>query len=101
MLNSSASSPNWSSKLKLNFAHVQIQGVSVAIFDAKTTTNSDSARAQLLADLTQRARASGLRVDKSALAYGQNGRLMFYGTPDLVKYLKNRGLPSWTHTLSV
>jgi len=49
--------------------------------------------------LTAQARAANLAVDKSALAYMENGRLNFYGAPDLVRFLSNNGLPRWTHRL--
>jgi hypothetical protein len=29
------------------------------------------------------------------------GRTKFFGTPDLVRYLSSRGVPTWTHTLDV
>jgi hypothetical protein len=48
-----------------------------------------------------KATAIRLRVDKAALAYQEAGRIRFFGTPDLVKYLASRGVPRWTHTLDV
>ena len=82
---------------KIQVAHVLIQGLSVAVFDANARENTDDARAQLLADLSAEARRAGLRVEKAALAYG--GR--FYGDADLVRYLARNGRPRWTHTLSL
>lgn len=77
-------------------AHLRIRGVDVAVFAANAQSNTDSGRAEVLANLTSRARAQGLRVDKSALAYGNR----FYGTPDLVKYLVRNGVGRWTHTIA-
>lgn len=83
--------------MRVQFAHVNIQGVNVAIFDAKPMVNTDAHRAELLAQLTAKARLARLRVDKSALAYMEGGRVVYYGTPDLVRYLQSAGLPSWTN----
>lgn len=82
---------------KIRMAHVRIQGIDVAVFQANAADNTDSGRADVLADLTAAARAQGLRVQKSALAYGNR----FYGTPDLVRYLANGGGIRWTHTLTI
>jgi len=87
--------------MKIQFAHIHIQGTDVAIFDAKPVSSSDANRASLLAQLTARARHSGLKVDKSALAYNEGGRTVFYGTPDLVRYLQQSGVPRWTHSFDV
>jgi len=69
--------------MKIRLAHNTIQNSSVAVFQANAVTNTDQARAQVLADLTRKARANNLRVDNAALAYQYNGQLRFYGTPDL------------------
>jgi hypothetical protein len=69
------------------------------VFEAKSTSGPDHDNGALLSQLTLKARASGLKVDKSALAYNKNGSIVFYGTPDLVKYLSNLGVPRWTHTV--
>ena len=88
--------------MDIPMAHLNIQGIDVAVFDADTRVPTQQARATLLSQLTRRARASGLRVSKSALAYRSCGRLEFYGTPDLVRYLAAAGgIPRWTHTLTV
>lgn len=92
--------------MQINFAHRRERSTSggdinFAVFEAKATSNTDHARAQALAQLTHRARASGLRVDQSALAYMDGGRLRFYGDKNLVQYLAGGWVPSWTHTLSV
>ena len=87
--------------MRVNLAHINIQGVDVAVFDAKPNIDSDSYRQELLTSLTSRARLAGLRVEKSALAYVHLGQLMFYGTPDLVQYLQNSGMPGinrWLET---
>ena len=89
--------------MKINLAHLRERSTSggwinFAVFDAKPISG-DSGNATLLAQLTARARASGLKVDQSALAYSQNGRIRFYGTKTLVDYLSRSGIPGWTHTI--
>ena len=92
--------------MKFNFAHVRERSTSgglidFAVFDARSTSGSDADNAQVLADLTARARLAGRKIDQSALAFTQNGRLMFYGTKTLVDYLSKRGLPQWTYSLDM
>ncbi len=89
--------------MKVSLAHIRERSITVGwidfvVFDAKSTTNNNS---QLLSQLTSKARASGLKVDKSALAYNRNNRIEFYGTKDLVQYLSKSGLPQWTHSINV
>ena len=48
--------------------------INFAVFDAKSTNGNNSA---LLAELTQKARLNGLRIDQSALVFTQNGRTQF------------------------
>lgn len=86
--------------MQINFAHLRDQGIDFAVFDADATSHMNGDRAALLADLTWRAQQNGLKVDKAALAYRRGSRVEFYGTPDLVRYLANRGVPRWTHVLS-
>jgi len=90
--------------MKFNFAHIRERSTSgspidFAVFDARSTSGLDDDNAQVLADLTARARLAGRKIDQSALAFIKNGRLMFYGTKNLVDYLSKRGLPQWTHSL--
>lgn len=92
--------------MQINFAHLRERAVNggevnFAVFEANSTSNTDSARASVLADLTAKARLSGFRIDQSALAFRQNGRLRFYGTRTLVDYLARGWTPSWTHTLTI
>jgi hypothetical protein len=87
--------------MKINLAHIHEQGIDFAVFEADATSRLNSDRDQLLSDLVIQARANRLKVDKAALAFMENGRLKFYGTPDLVKFLSNNGLPRWTHKLDV
>ena len=87
--------------MNIRLAHLNLQDINVAIFDAKPAVDSDSARRQLLSDLTSRGRLAGLRIDKSALAYVAGNRNTFFGTPDLVRYLQNNGVSKWTHTIEV
>ena len=92
--------------MKINLAHIRERSTSggwidFAVFEAKSTSGSDSDNDTLLTRLTATARASGLKIDQSALAYSQNGRIQFYGTKNLVDYLSNSGLPQWTHEIDV
>ncbi|MBF5039893.1 hypothetical protein INP77_10365 [Methylophilus sp. 13] len=91
--------------MRVNFAHLREHStsggwVNFAVFDAKSVSG-DSGNSQLLAQLTAQVRAQGLRVDQSALAFTQNGRVRFYGTDTLVKYLSRVGIPGWTHSIDV
>ena len=88
---------------KINLAHIREHSttggyIDFIVFDAKSTINRND---KLLKILTNKARTSGLKVDKSALVYKKNNHTEFYGTKDLVDYLANNGLPQWTHTLDV
>lgn len=92
--------------MKVNLAHLreQAQGggwIDFAVFDAKSTAGTDSANAELLAQLTAAARKSGLKVDQSALAYKQGNQIKFYGDKNLVDYLSAGWVPQWTHTINV
>lgn len=89
--------------MKINLAHIRERSttgswINFVVFDAKSTTNNNT---QLLSQLTASARASGLKVDQSAIAYTEHNRLKFFGSKNLVQYLSKRGLPSWTHTVDV
>jgi hypothetical protein len=85
----------------IRVAHLRAQGISYAVFDADSRTGLDSDRNVLLQDLTAAAERQGLRVQKAALAFTQGGRMTFYGTPDLVRYLAANGVGQWTHTLTI
>lgn len=88
--------------MKVQLAHLRDQGIDFAVFDSDAKHRTRQARSDLLADLTKRAVASGLRVQKSALAFREGGRVKFFGAPDLVDYLSSLGgVPRWTHTLNV
>lgn len=87
--------------MRIQFAHLNIQGIDVAVFDAKPTIGTDAARRELLSSLTLRARRAGLKVDKSALAYAEAGLVQFFGNLDLVRYLQGAGVPGWTNWLDV
>jgi hypothetical protein len=89
--------------MKINLAHIREHSttggwIDFVVFDAKSSTNNNN---QLLSQLTSQAKANGLKVDKSALAYNQNGHIEFYGTKDLVQYLSKSGLPRWTHSIDI
>lgn len=72
--------------------------INFSVFDAKATSGNND---ELLYQLTQAARASGLRIDQSALAYKSSGQIQFYGDKILVKYLSKNWRPHWTHTIDV
>lgn len=86
--------------MKIRMAHLRDQGIDFAVFAADAATHLDSDRDELLAELITKARLNGLKVDKGALAFKQGSRLVFHGTPDLVKYLASLGgVPRWTHEI--
>lgn len=92
--------------MKINLAHIRERSTSggyidFAVFDAKATSGGDAGNATLLDQLTTRARASGLKIDQSALACSYNGRNRFFGSKNLVDYLSNNGLPRWTHEIDL
>jgi len=92
--------------MKINLAHIRERSttggwIDFAVFDAKTTSGGDSGNNNLLAQLTVQARASGLKVDQSALAYKQGSQIRFYGDKSLVSYLSGNGVPHWTHTVDI
>lgn len=87
--------------MQINFAHIRHQGINFAVFEADARVGTDGERTRLLGELTYEARRLGLRVEKSALAFVESGRLQFWGTPDLVRFLANTGLPGWTHVMTV
>jgi len=92
--------------MRINFAHLRERSttggwIDFAVFDAKPNSHRDEDRDALLYELTIAARQNGLKVDKAALAYRENGRNMFYGAGDLVNYLSNNGVPRWTHYLDI
>lgn len=85
----------------IRVAHLRTQGISYAVFDADVRTGLDADRNALLRELTVEAERQGLRVQKAALAFSQGGRVTFFGTPDLVRYLAANGVSHWTHTLTL
>jgi hypothetical protein len=89
--------------MKIKMAHLKERSttggwINFAIFDAKSTTGNN---AELLHQLTMAARANGLQVDQSALAFQSGGRIKFYGDKNLVSYLSKNWIPKWTHTIDV
>lgn len=91
--------------MQINLAHIRERStaggyIDFVVFDAKSQSGMDSDNARLLMQLTAKARASGLKIDQSALAYSYGGDIRFYGTKSLVDYLSNSGLPQWTHTIN-
>lgn len=92
--------------MKINVAHLREKSthgdwIDFAVFDACSNSGTNYDNADLLEQLTFKARNAGLKIDKAALAYRQNRKLVFYGTTDLVEYLSKLGLPRWTHKIDV
>lgn len=85
----------------IRMAHLRTQGINFAVFAADAPSRNDADRAELLHQLAAEARRSGLRVDKAALAFSEGRRTVYYGTPDLVRYLSTHGVSHWTHSLTV
>jgi len=89
--------------MKIELAHLRERStaggwIDFAVFSAKSTTGDNGA---LLGQLTQAARASGMKIDQSALAFRSGGKIEFFGDKNLVSYLSRRGVPRWTHTIDV
>jgi hypothetical protein len=96
----------WRYWMRINFAHLREHSssggwINFAVFDARSTSGTNTDNAQLLAQLTLRTRASNLRVDQSALAFSSGGRVRFFGSGPLVDFLSKAGVPQWTHHLDV
>lgn len=87
--------------MNIRFAHLRTQGIDFAVFEADARSGLNGDRAGLLQQLTTAARGEGFRIDKSALAYRRGGRLEYYGTNDLVRYLANNGVSRWTHKITI
>ena len=90
--------------MRINFAHIRESSttggyIDFAVFEADANSGMDSDRADVLAELTRAARNMGLKVDQSALAFSEHGRIKFYGSQNLVDYLAEMGVPQWTHYL--
>ncbi len=91
---------------RINFAHIRERTVNghyidFAVFEADASSGTNEGRSRLLAQLTARARASGLKIDASALAYEEYGTINFYGSRNVVDWLADSELPPWTHTLDI
>ena len=87
--------------MTIQVAHLQDQGINFAVFRADARSKNGAARSAVLIQLTELAKDNGLRIEKSALCFAENGSTKFYGTPDLVKYLSNMGVWNWTHKLTI
>lgn len=91
--------------MKINLAHLRHSSTSAgdinfAVFEARSTVGTRGL-ADVLSTLTSKARMSGLRVDQSALAYIENGRVKFFGDRSLVAFLSRNWIPQWTHSIDV
>jgi hypothetical protein len=91
--------------MQINMAHINAPAaaggtIDYAVFDARSKSGTNADNDAVLAQLTNNARLAGLKVDQSALAYSEGGRVRFWGTPTLVRHLAECGLPQWTHTIN-
>jgi hypothetical protein len=91
--------------MRINYAHLRERSTSggsidFAVFEARSTSGTDSANSEVLARLTAKARAAGQKIDQSALAFQEAGRIKFFGDRKLVEYLTKAGVPRWTHTIN-
>jgi len=89
--------------MKFYMAHIRERAanggwIDFAVFDATSTTGDNDG---LLYQLTMTARGMGLKIDQSALAYRLGTGIQVFGSPPLVSYLTQNGLPGWTHTITV
>ena len=90
--------------MRVNLAHLREHArrggwVYFSVFEARSSSGTRDDNARLLAELTAKARGANLQVDQSALAFMSGGRVQFFGSPPLVEYLSESGLPAWTHTI--
>ena len=90
--------------MQINMAHLRERSttgswIDFAVFDAKSTSGTNSANQALLEQLTASARFAGLKIDQAALAYRQGSQMRFFGSKHLVDYLSRRGVPRWTHKI--
>lgn len=88
--------------MKIKMAHLREHALgggwgNFAVFDAESLSGHNR---DLLEQLTNKARNSGLQIDQSALAYTSGGQIHFYGDPKLVDYLAKNWHPVWTHTIN-
>ena len=91
--------------MRINFAHLRQPAqsggcINFCVFDARSSSGTSTDNARLLAQLTERARAT-LDVDQSALAFTTGGRLQFFGSPPLVEFLSRNALSGWTHNIEL
>lgn len=92
--------------MQINVAHIRERAqsggwLSCCLFDARASSGTTADNTKLLAQLTAAARATNLRVDHAALAFVSSGQLQYFGSKSFIQILARRGLPTWTHTLTV
>ncbi|RRH85118.1 hypothetical protein EH244_23220 [Variovorax beijingensis] len=88
--------------MRINYAHLRERSTSggwidFAVFEARAADGSTASNSEVLARLTTKARAAGQKIDQSALAYQESGRIKFFGDTKLVEYLAKSGAPRPTH----
>lgn len=92
--------------MQINVVHIRERTqsggrFSCCLFDARAPSGTAADDTQLLARLTAAARAANLRDVHAALAFVSAGQLQYFGSKSCLQNLARRGLPSWTHTLTV
>jgi len=88
--------------MQIKFAHLRERSTSggwidFAVFEARSTSGTNQDNAEVLSRLTNKARIAGYKIDQSALAFMENGRIKYYGDKNLVEYLSHHGVSHWTH----
>lgn len=68
------------------------------VFDARSADGNNQI---LLRQLSEKAKHAGMDFEWAALAFKQDNRIAYFGTPALTQYLvETKWVPSWTHTLN-
>lgn len=91
--------------MEINIAQIRERSISrgwtdFVVFEVPSGQYSDIELYDLLLELTGKAQASGIRVDRSALTYSDS-EVKYYGDRSLVNYLSRMGIPQWTNQMTV
>lgn len=92
--------------MQIKFAHLREPStnggwIDFAVFEARSNTGGDPDNSRALQELTVKAKMAGHKVDQSALAFTEHGRLKFFGSKPLVEHLSRSWRGGWTHTMDV
>lgn len=90
--------------VKVNLAHLRQKNqydewVNFAIFDACSESGTEADNLTLLKNLTLCAQQKKLKIDMATLYFYRGNDISYYGSTELVNYLKDAGMPTWTHTI--